>query len=575
MDERTRRSTDRTDRDRVVLVGKESVGKSALAARLTGSIPIDEKIRGSTVSSEVYRTDEFDLIDTPGITLEGDTETTRDALAQLDDGDRIVLVVPATDLDRDLADLLPIVQGRVGAVVVTFWDKIDTSDGRGRDTLAALADDLGVPVVPVDARSVGRVAADGGESRVGNPTDGAYPTATPNATANEILAAIRSASELPGGTATRVGWRIEPPETILERPVVGPIVGALALLLPALVAVWFANGVAAELDPIVAGALELTIAWTDGLPGPLSAVLGGDYGLLAMGPFLFVWALPTMLIFAVFVGAYKASGLVTRITTALHPTMGRVGLTGRDLVRVVMGFGCNVPAVTSTRSCSSCTRCTTISAISFGSACSYQFPATLAVFAAVGMPWLVGPYLAILVATTLIYVRLIAPPEARTATLAVDRRTFLEWPRPRAIWREARSSLASFVTTALPVFAGICVVAALLEYAGALEKLGTGLAPAMAAFTLPSEAALPVVLASVRKDGIALLTADAAGMGALSPLQVLVAVYLAGVLLPCLVTAITVAREVSIRFVATMLARQAVAAIGFALVIAWVGAFLF
>ena len=37
------------------------------------------------------------------------------------------------------------------------------------------------------------------------------------------------------------------------------------------------------------------------------------------------------------------SGLVTRMTVALHPTMRPVGLTGRDLVRVVMGFGCNVP----------------------------------------------------------------------------------------------------------------------------------------------------------------------------------------------------------------------------------------
>lgn len=96
----------------------------------------------------------------------------------------------------------------------------------------------------------------------------------------------------------------------------------------------------------------------------------------------------------------------------------------------------------------------------------------------------------------------------------------------------------------------------------------------MGAFGLPAEAALPVVLASVRKDGIALLAADSAGMAALSPVQVLVAVYLAGVLLPCLVTAITVAREVSVRFVAKLLARQAAAAIGFALVVAWVGRLL-
>ncbi|ELY58646.1 nucleoside recognition domain-containing protein [Natronolimnohabitans innermongolicus] len=556
------------DRDRVVLIGKESVGKSALAAGLTGASGAVENVAGSTVSSDVYRTDDLAVVDTPGITLEADTETTREALAALGDAETVVLVVPATALDRDLADLLPLVQGRTGAVVVTHWDHVDET-GEARGAIADLEADLGVPVLPVDARKLDRVAADGGV-----PTGDGAGSTTHSADGRDVRAALRYAGEFPGGTAVKTGWQIEPPERIFERPLLGPIVSALVLLLPAAVAVWFANAIAGELDPLVGAGLEPAIAWAETLPGPLAAVLGGDYGLLAMGPFLFVWALPTMLIFALFTGAYSASGLTMRVTTALHPVMRRVGLTGRDLVRVVMGFGCNVPAVTSTRSCSDCTRCTTISAISFGSACSYQFPATLAVFAAVGMAWLVVPYLAILVATTLVYVRLIAPPDARTADLAVDRRTFLERPRLRAIWREARSSIASFLTTALPVFAGICVIAALFDYAGVLERAGRVLEPAMAAFALPAEAALPVVLASIRKDGIALLTADSAGVAALSPLEVLVAVYLAGVLLPCLVTAITVAREVSTRFVAAMLARQAAAAIGFALVIAWGGQLL-
>ncbi|ELY60551.1 ferrous iron transport protein [Natronococcus amylolyticus DSM 10524] len=554
-------------RDRITLIGKESVGKSALAAGLTGSRPADRNVEGSTVSSEIYRTDGFELVDTPGITLEADTETTREALAELEATDRVVLVVPATDLDRDLEELLPLVEGRPGAVVVTHWDRIDDADD-AEETIAELESDLGVPVVPVDARRLTRVAADGGVAPDADSAAGAD--------AGSTLEALRYAGSFPVETTTHANWEIEPSETILERPYMGPIASALVLLLPAVVAVWFANTIAGELDPIVGAALEPAVTWFEAapLPEPVAAVFVSDYGLLAMGPFLFVWALPTMLIFALFMGAYKASGLVTRVTTALHPVMRRVGLTGRDLVRVVMGFGCNVPAVTSTRSCSDCTRCTTISAISFGAACSYQFPATLAVFAAVGMSWLVVPYLVVLVATTLFYVRLIAPSEARTTSLAVDRRTFLEWPRPRAIWREARSSFASFLTTALPVFAGICVVAALLEYVGALERLGDALVPAMGAFGLPAEAALPIVLASIRKDGIALLTADASGITALSPLQVLVAVYLAGVLLPCLVTAITVAREVSARFVAKMLARQAAAAIGFALALVWIGRLL-
>ena len=48
-------------------------------------------------------------------------------------------------------------------------------------------------------------------------------------------------------------------------------------------------------------------------------MLGGDYGLLSMGPFLFVWAGPTILIFAVFMAICTKSGLVTRITASLHP----------------------------------------------------------------------------------------------------------------------------------------------------------------------------------------------------------------------------------------------------------------
>ncbi|WP_121742080.1 nucleoside recognition domain-containing protein [Natronorubrum halophilum] len=566
------------DRERVVLIGKESVGKSAIATGLTGAAPTSENVAGSTITSERYRTDDLEVVDTPGITLEADTRTTREALGRLERVETVVLVVPATDLDRDLADLLPLVRGRTGAVIVTHWDRVTAVDA-SRGVIADLEADPGVPVVPVDARTLTRVAGDGGVQggRQRTDPDGAVTAAhpAPAADGRGVLAAIQHAGELPGETAVQAGWRIEPPERTFERPYLGPVASACLLVLPAAIAVWFANTVAGELDPLVGGALEPLIGLAETLPGPLAAVLAGDYGLLSMGPFLFVWALPTMLIFALVMGAYSASGLTMRVTTALHPVMRRVGLTGRDLVRVVMGFGCNVPAVTSTRGCSDCTRCTTISAISFGSACSYQFPATLAVFAAVGMPWLVGPYLAILVATTLIYVRLIAPAEARAAGLAVDRRTFLEWPRPAAILREARRSLASFVATALPVFAGLCVAAALLDYAGALERFGTVLGPAMAAFALPAEAALPVVLAAVRKDGIALLTADSTGVAALSPVEVLVAVYLAGVLLPCLVTAITIAREVSTRFVAAMLVRQAAAASGFALVIAWVGRLLF
>jgi Fe2+ transport system protein B len=541
----------------IVVVGKESVGKSELVASLTGDRPTASNFRGTTVRAERYSTGGYTFVDTPGIVLDADTEGTRAALDALGEEEKVMLVVPATDIDEDLNDLLPLVEGRVGSIVVTFWDKVEDDEG-ARAALDKLEETAGVPVTAVDARNVERVAADGGTGAVQDES-------------GRLLNSVDEASVFPDSPGTQVGWGIEPPATVFEWDYVGPWVSVALLLLPTALAVWFANSVAGEVSPIVDGWIEPLMTWSSGLPEPFSTVLSSDYGLLSMGPFLFVWAGPTMLIFAVVLGVYKNTGLVTRITVALHPYMRRIGLTGRDLVRVVMGFGCNVPAVVNTRSCSDCTRKTTISAISFGSACSYQFPATLAVFASVGMAWLVVPYVAVLGSTTFIYVAAVAPEEARNTSLFIERKNFLTTPDPRAVAREAWSALREFFVKALPIFAGICVIAALLDRTGVIEHLGTVLGPVMSVFSLPAESAIVVVLASVRKDGIALLTSEDAAVAALSPLEVLVAVYLAGVLLPCLVTAFTVAREVSAGYAAKLMARQAFAAVVFSAAIAWGG----
>jgi Fe2+ transport system protein B len=240
-----------------------------------------------------------------------------------------------------------------------------------------------------------------------------------------------------------------------------------------------------------------------------------------------------------------------------------------------MGFGCNVPAVISTRACSSYSRQTCVSAIAFGSACSYQFGATLGVFSAANLPGLVVPYLGYLTLTTLIYTRLIAPKAARSPhnALMIERRTFLEVPRWSAIWRETQGTLSQFFTNAIPIFLVITIIASVLDWFGLITALAGWINPLMGLFGLPPEAALPVILASIRKDGL-LLFAEPDTLAALTPLQILTGVYLAGVLLPCLVTALTIAREQSMRFAVGLLARQAIAAIGFSLVLAWGGGWL-
>ena len=62
-------ATGDTDRETVVVVGKESVGKSELVSSLTGDRPTSGNFRGTTTRSKWYTTDGCEFVDTPGITL--------------------------------------------------------------------------------------------------------------------------------------------------------------------------------------------------------------------------------------------------------------------------------------------------------------------------------------------------------------------------------------------------------------------------------------------------------------------------------------------------------------------------
>ncbi|MFN0093293.1 MAG: nucleoside recognition domain-containing protein [Dehalococcoidia bacterium] len=285
-----------------------------------------------------------------------------------------------------------------------------------------------------------------------------------------------------------------------------------------------------------------------------------------MGPLLFVWAVPTVILFAGAIAVYKTTGLVDRMSLALHPLVRPFGLNGRDVTRVLMGYGCNVPAVISTRSCSSCTRPTAAAAIAFGSACSYQLGATMSVFGAAGSPWLVWPYLGFLVLSTLVYLRLTAPAAARSPlnVPVVEGRSFLTRPNWKDVWEDAGTVVLEFFQKAMPIFVLISLAAALVVWSGAMDVVADALGPAFGAVGLPGEAALPTVLSALRKDGI-LLFGETAG---LSAGDLLVAVYLAGVLLPCLVTLLTVGREFSVRFALGLAGRQLVFATAFTLALA-------
>jgi ferrous iron transport protein B len=342
---------------------------------------------------------------------------------------------------------------------------------------------------------------------------------------------------------------------------------ALAITLaPLVVGVGVANLVAGQLDPIVRAVLAGPVSATAALPDPAAAVLAGDFGLLTMGPLLIVWALPTVVVVAVLQAASTASGLSARLSQAVDPLTRRVGLQGQDLVAITMGFGCNVPAVIASRSCSTCTRDTTLATIAWGAACSYQLPATAAVFAAAGRWWLVLPYLGVLVSTTVVYAW--ANSRHRRPRLVRHRPTrAVVRPDPRQVAARTTAVVGEFVRRSLPVFCGLTLVAALIDRAGVVDRLSTLVAPLTGFVGLPPDVVTPVLLSAVRKDGILLLEQTAP---ALTSGQLLTAVVLAGGLVPCLMTTAAIARERGVRMAGVLVGRQAAFAMGVAVVLALV-----
>ena len=531
-----------TEYRQFVVIGKEGVGKSQLISSLTGKYAESSNLKGSTVSRESYNNGRFTFVDTPGIVFDSDSETTKIAISSMQGDDIILLVARATSIDEDLKYFFPLIKNKKGVLVVTNWDRINSKNAAA--TIENLEEDLKIPIIAVDARRIT-------ESQK-----------------NRIFYALENPCIFSNKTF-HTGISIKPKPTILEKEHMGILIGLVLLLTPSILSVIGANYFADFVHPIISDLLSRPIENLRALPSPLMDILAGDYGFVSMGPFLFVWAAPVVTIYALLLGIYKVTGLLDRTSLAIHPLVKRIGVSGRDVTRIVMGFGCNVPAVISSRSCSSCSRGSTISAISFGSACSYQFGASIAVFAAAGMPWLVTPFLFYLTGTTILYTRLVSKKENRLKLNmpVIEGQVFFERPTFSSIWRESKSNIQQFFKMALPVFFAITFIASIIDWIGIIDYFANEIGFLMQFFNLPEESSLAVIFGSIRKDGL-LLLAEPSLINSLSAIQIMTAVYLAGTLLPCVVTFMTIIREMSWMFVLKMIGKQIIAVTAFTLLLA-------
>ncbi len=123
--------------------------------------------------------------------------------------------------------------------------------------------------------------------------------------------------------------------------------------------------------------IESFVAWTGNLvrgsmsPGPLKdlivdGIIGGVGGVIVF--------LPNIVILYLFIAFMEDSGYMARAAFIMDKLMHKIGLHGKSFIPLIMGFGCNVPAIMSTRTIESrSSRMITMLIVPFMS-CSARLP---------------------------------------------------------------------------------------------------------------------------------------------------------------------------------------------------------
>jgi len=350
---------------KILLMGNPNVGKSVVFNRLTGAGVIVSNYPGTTVEftkgSMKIGGKYAELIDVPGTyTLQPTCKAEEIAVEMLNerkDGDIVINVVEATNLERSLNLTLQLLKRKVPVIVaLNFWDETKHR-GISIDE-KKLEEILGVPCIPtcaVTGEGVNRLVERIKDAKLSGYE---YEDKERWHEVGNIVDKVQKVTHRHHTLLERLG-------DASVRPITGLPIAAVVLFLAFKIIRFIGEGLIGYVgEPVFENLwapLMMKLSFLMGSEGFIHDILIGklidgevdfmqSFGLLTTGLFVPLGAvLPYVFAFYVVLSFLEDLGYLPRLAVMVDTLMHRLGLHGFAIVPMMLGLGCNVPGVLATR----------------------------------------------------------------------------------------------------------------------------------------------------------------------------------------------------------------------------------
>ena len=541
---------------KIILMGNPNVGKSVIFSRLTGANVIASNYPGTTVDfskgSMRLEGEKYEIIDAPGTySLTPSNKAEQVALKLFEEGDIIINVVNATNLERNLYLTLEILEKKKPTIIaLNLWDEAKHT-GINID-VEKLEKILGIPIVPTTA-----LTGEGIKELISRIKEARASRIKPSSEKEKWIKIGKIIKSV-----EKVEHRHHTIKETISDATIKPVTGIPLAFVIIIASFWIVRFIGETLvnyifDPIfqIYKPIALQISHLLG-PGVLHDIIIGrlvngdisfmeSMGLLTTGIYVpFAAVLPYIIAFYLILSILEDSGYLPRLATLVDNVFHKLGMHGHSIVTVFLGLGCNVPGALSTRILETRKQrfisatllaisvpCMAQTAMVFGILGRYGFQYILIVFLTLLILYLLmGLLLNRIIRGESPEIFLEIPPYRRPSALATLKKT---WMRMR--W---------FLKDAIPwLFLGVILVNVLYSL-GFIDWIGNLFAPVIEGVLGLSRGATTALLVGFLRKDLAVGMLLPLNM---TPYQLVIAATILTIYFPCVATFTVLLRELGLK----------------------------